>query len=62
MTDNSNSNSGLGGAKLWQKSVRVADEIDRFTVGNDRELDLLLAPTTYSAPWPTSPCSTASAS
>ncbi len=33
----------LGGAKLWEKSVRVADEIDRFTVGHDRELDLYLA-------------------
>lgn len=30
--------------KLWEKSVRVADEIDRFTVGRDRELDLYLAP------------------
>lgn len=39
-----NSSSSLGGAKLWQKSVHVADEIDRFTVGRDRELDLYLAP------------------
>jgi len=30
--------------KLWEKSVQVADEIDRFTVGHDRELDLFLAP------------------
>jgi len=29
--------------KLWQKAVSVHDEIDRFTVGMDRELDLLLA-------------------
>ncbi len=29
--------------KLWEKNVRVNDEIDRFTVGNDRELDLYLA-------------------
>ena len=29
--------------KLWEKSVQVADEIDRFTVGHDRELDLYLA-------------------
>ncbi len=28
--------------KLWEKNVRVLDEIDRFTVGNDRELDLYL--------------------
>lgn len=44
MTDNNSKPHELGGAKLWQKSVRVAEEIDRFTVGNDRELDLLLAP------------------
>lgn len=30
--------------KLWEKTVHVADEIDRFTVGHDRELDLYLAP------------------
>ncbi len=30
--------------KLWDKGVRVNDEIDRFTVGRDREMDLLLAP------------------
>ena len=29
--------------KLWQKDVSVHDEIDNFTVGMDRELDLLLA-------------------
>ena len=29
--------------KLWEKSVQVTDEIDRFTVGRDRELDLYLA-------------------
>ena len=29
--------------KLWQKDVSVNDEINRFTVGKDRELDLLLA-------------------
>ena len=29
--------------KLWEKSVRVNDEIDRFTVGRDREMDLYLA-------------------
>ncbi len=29
--------------KLWEKSVHVAAEIDRFTVGNDRRLDLYLA-------------------
>lgn len=29
--------------KLWQKGVSVHEEIDKFTVGQDRELDLLLA-------------------
>ena len=29
--------------KLWEKSVRVNEEIDRFTVGRDREMDLYLA-------------------
>ena len=29
--------------KLWEKTVQVTDEIDRFTVGRDRELDLYLA-------------------
>ena len=26
--------------KLWEKSVQVNEEIDRFTVGRDREMDL----------------------
>ena len=29
--------------KLWEKTVQVTDEIDRFTVGRDRDLDLYLA-------------------
>ena len=29
--------------KLWEKTVQVNAEIDRFTVGRDRELDLYLA-------------------
>lgn len=29
--------------KLWQKEVSVLDEIDKFTVGMDRELDMMLA-------------------
>ena len=29
--------------KLWEKNVKVNAEIDRFTVGKDRELDLYLA-------------------
>lgn len=38
-----NNENTLHGAKLWEKSVHVAEEIDRFTVGHDRELDLYLA-------------------
>ncbi len=30
--------------KLWEKSVQVNKAIDRFTVGQDREMDLFLAP------------------
>ena len=30
--------------KLWDKGFSVAEKIDRFTVGKDRELDLYLAP------------------
>ncbi len=30
--------------KLWQKDKTVLKEVDHFTVGNDRELDLHLAP------------------
>ena len=41
---NNTQNDTLGGAKLWQKTTVVAEEIDRFTVGNDRVLDLMLAP------------------
>lgn len=33
-----------GNMKLWEKTHDAAQEIDRFTVGNDRTLDLLLAP------------------
>ena len=29
--------------KLWEKNIDVSPEIERFTVGRDRELDLLLA-------------------
>jgi len=30
--------------KLWQKDKTALGEVDKFTVGNDRELDLYLAP------------------
>ena len=29
--------------KLWQKNTTPTAEIERFTIGRDRELDLLLA-------------------
>ncbi len=29
--------------KLWEKGMKTNEKIDRFTVGNDRELDLVLA-------------------
>ena len=31
-------------AKLWEKNVQMTAEIERFTVGRDREMDLYLAP------------------
>ena len=31
-------------AKLWDKGFSVNEKIDKFTVGKDREMDLLLAP------------------
>ena len=30
--------------KLWEKSTKVNQDIERFTVGRDREMDLYLAP------------------
>ena len=30
--------------KLWEKDFQMTDEIERFTVGRDREMDLYLAP------------------
>ena len=30
--------------KLWEKNFEVNREIERFTVGKDREMDLCLAP------------------
>ena len=29
--------------KLWEKSVQINKDIERFTVGRDREMDLYLA-------------------
>ena len=33
--------------KLWEKNVQVDHEVDIFTVGKDREMDLYLANMTY---------------
>ncbi|HEY2726253.1 MAG TPA: argininosuccinate lyase, partial [Parafilimonas sp.] len=30
--------------KLWQKNTTSLKEVEQFTVGNDREFDVLLAP------------------
>lgn len=30
--------------KLWQKNIASLDEVEKFTIGNDREFDVLLAP------------------
>ena len=30
--------------KLWEKSVQVDKDIERYTIGRDREMDLYLAP------------------
>jgi argininosuccinate lyase len=30
--------------KLWQKNITSAKEVEAFTVGRDRELDMYLAP------------------
>lgn len=45
MTDNKSSGSPLGdgGKKLWQKDKTALAEVDKFTVGKDRELDIHLA-------------------
>ena len=29
--------------KLWEKGIPIDKQIEQFTVGNDRELDLVLA-------------------
>jgi argininosuccinate lyase len=40
--DIAGSPSGIGG-KLWQKDIASLQEVEKFTVGNDREMDLYLA-------------------
>ena len=31
-------------SKLWEKSVQVDKDVERYTVGLDREMDIYLAP------------------
>lgn len=31
-------------SKLWQKNTSTERSVDKFTVGNDREMDIMLAP------------------
>lgn len=40
---NNNANALASGDKLWSKGYSINQEIDRFTVGRDREMDLYLA-------------------
>ncbi len=30
--------------KLWEKNIQVDHEIEKYTVGKDREMDMYLAP------------------
>ena len=43
--------------KLWEKSVQVNKDIERFTVGRDREMDLYLAKHDVLVLWLISQCS-----
>jgi argininosuccinate lyase len=42
-TTNTNSPLGDGGMKLWQKDKAASAEVEKFTVGNDKDLDIYLA-------------------
>ena len=43
--------------KLWEKSVQVNKDIERFTVGRDREMDLIWLNMMCSVLWLISQCS-----
>jgi len=43
MSNQSNSPLGAGGMKLWQKDKASLQEVEKFTVGKDNELDIHLA-------------------
>ena len=43
ISNNSSPRGGRVGAKLWSKGFEINKEIERFTVGRDREMDLYLA-------------------
>ena len=42
--------------KLWEKNVQVDHEVDIFTVGKDREMDLYLAKYDVLGLWRISRC------
>jgi argininosuccinate lyase len=44
MSNQTNSSSGDKAMKLWQKDKASLQQVEKFTVGNDREMDLVLAP------------------
>src|SRR5260370_22128352 len=44
MSNQSNTPSGDRGMKLWQKDKASLQEVEKFTVGKDNELDIHLAP------------------
>ena len=43
ISNTSSPRGGREGAKLWSKGFEINAEIERFTVGRDREMDLYLA-------------------
>ena len=43
--------------KLWEKSVQVNKDIERFTVGRDREMDFIWLNMMCSVLWLISQCS-----
>ena len=42
--------------KLWEKSVQVNKDIERFTEGRDREMDLIWQSMMCWVPWHISRC------
>jgi argininosuccinate lyase len=44
MSNTSKNNNDHSQKKLWQKDISTTKQVETFTVGNDKEIDLLLAP------------------